>query len=148
MPADRGWGRSNKIGMFRIFLGARNWVSFMVLFVNHFLSFFVHQKQISDFWDLNRDQNLACNRRVTPPPPHHLRQRPKILYTILPAGTLCELPRLFGGNSHSDAACNFCPDQLGCVRLPRPVRVHRLPRKLGLCAAAPIVRVECGRGVG
>ncbi len=39
-------------------------------------------------------------------------------------------------------------DQLGCVRLPRPVRVHRLPRKLGLCAAAPIVRVECVRGVG
>jgi hypothetical protein len=46
-----------------------------------------------------------------------------------------------------DGACNFCPDQLGCVRLPRPVRVHRLPQKLGLCAAAPIGRVECGRGV-
>jgi hypothetical protein len=45
-------------------------------------------------------------------------------------------------------ACNFCPDQVGCVRLPRPVRVHRLPRKLGLRAAAPIVRVERGRGVG
>jgi hypothetical protein len=55
---------------------------------------------------------------------------------------------IFGANTHSDAACNFCPDQLGCVRLPRPVRVHRLPRKLGLRAAAPIVRVECGRGVG
>ena len=47
-----------------------------------------------------------------------------------------------------DAACNFCPDQLGCVRLPRQVWVHWLTRKLGLRAAAPIVRVECCRGVG
>ena len=35
-----------------------------------------------------------------------------------PAGVL-ELPRLFCGNSHSDAAFNFCPD-VGVV--------HRLPR--------------------
>ena len=77
-----------------------------------------------------------------------LHHPPLILYTILPAGAMCELPRLFGGNSHSNATCNFCPDQLGCVRLPRPVRVHWLPHKLGLRAAAPIVRVECGRGVG
>jgi hypothetical protein len=35
------------------------------------------------------------------------------------AGALCELRRLFGGNSHSDAALNFCPG----------VRVHRLPRR-------------------
>ena len=34
-----------------------------------------------------------------------------------PAGMLCELSRLFGGKSHSDAAFNFCPG----------VRVHRLP---------------------
>ena len=90
----------------------------------------------------------SLQRRVTPlctsPPPPSVA----INIIILPAGALCELPRLFGGNSHSDAACNFCPDQLGCVRLTRPVRVHRLPRKLGLLAAAPIVRIECGRGVG
>jgi hypothetical protein len=36
-----------------------------------------------------------------------------------PAGALCELPRLFGGNSHSDDAFNFCPDG----------RVHWLPRR-------------------
>ncbi len=36
-----------------------------------------------------------------------------------PACALCELPRLFGGNSHSDAAFSFCPD----------VRVHRLTRR-------------------
>jgi hypothetical protein len=36
-----------------------------------------------------------------------------------PAGALCELPRLFGGNSHSDAAFIFCPD----------VRVHRLTQR-------------------
>ena len=36
-----------------------------------------------------------------------------------PAGALCELPCLFGGNSHSDAAFNFCPD----------FRVHWLPRR-------------------
>ena len=35
------------------------------------------------------------------------------------AGALCELPRLFGGNSHCYAAFNFCPD----------VRVHWLPRR-------------------
>ena len=35
---------------------------------------------------------------------------------------LCELPCLFCGNSHSDAAFIFCPD----------VSVHRLPRQLGL----------------
>ena len=50
-----------------------------------------------------------------------------------PACALCELPRLFGGNSHSDAAFSFCPD----VRVHRltDVRVrHRLPRWLGLRA--------------
>ena len=58
-----------------------------------------------------------------------------IYYTNLPAGALCELPPK-------------PPVIFARVRLPRPVRVHRLPRKLGLRAAAPIVRVECGRGVG
>ena len=54
----------------------------------------------------------------------------------------CCVSCLFGGsgNSHSDAACNFCPDQLGCVWLPRPVRVR---------SAAPKDRVACGcPGVG
>ena len=109
----------------------------------------VNQKTISDFWDLNPGPNslLAIVASL-----HHLPATSSraiiIINSNLPAGALCELPRLFGGNSHSNAAFNFCPDQLGCVQLPRPVRVHRLPRKLGLCAAAPIVRVECGRGVG
>jgi hypothetical protein len=108
------------------------------------------KKQLAIFgiWDLNPGPKCRLksshHSTTSPPPP----QQPCILYTNLPAGLQCELPRLFGGNSHSDAACNFCPDQLGCVWLPRPVRVHRLPRKLGLRAAAPIVRVECGRGVG
>ena len=54
-----------------------------------------------------------------------------------PAGALCELSRLFCGNSHSDAAFNFCPD----------VRVHWLPRHYGEAPAALIVKVAC-RGVG
>ena len=29
-----------------------------------------------------------------------------------------------GGTSHINAACHYCPDQLGCARLPRPVRVR------------------------
>ena len=48
-----------------------------------------------------------------------------MLYTILPAGALCELPRLFGGNSHSDAA----------VIIASMVRVAE---------AAPMVRGACG----
>jgi hypothetical protein len=55
-----------------------------------------------------------------------------------PAGALCELPRLFCSNSHSNAVFNFCPD----------VRVHQLPRRSGEAPAALIVRVACRRGVG
>ena len=55
-----------------------------------------------------------------------------------PAGVLYELPRLFGSNSHSDAAFNFCPD----------VMVHWLLRRQGEALAAPIVRAACSRGVG
>jgi hypothetical protein len=40
-----------------------------------------------------------------------------------PAGALCELPHLFGGNSHSNAAIIFCPDVRADVRVR-----HRLPR--------------------
>ncbi len=54
------------------------------------------------------------------------------------AGALCELPRLFCGNSHSGAAFNFCPD----------IRVHGLPQRLGEAPAAPIVRVASSRGLG
>ena len=42
-----------------------------------------------------------------------------------PAGALCELPHLFCGNSHSNAAFNFAPT-LGYIGCPE-VRVrHRL----------------------
>jgi len=106
------------------------------------------KKKIGDFWDLNQGPKSCLqslrHSTTTPLPPQDAIH---IIYHLT-AGALCELPRLFGGNSHSDAACNFCPGQLGCVRLPRPVRVHWLPRKLGLHMAAPIARVECGRGVG
>ena len=94
----------------------------LYLFFVIFLSVVCQKKLISNFWDLNQGQK-SC-----------LQSSP--------------LLRL---STTSRAACNFCPDQLVCVRLPRPVRVHRLPRlprKLGLCAAAPIVRAECGRGLG
>ena len=37
-----------------------------------------------------------------------------------PAGVVFELPRLFGGNSHSEAALNVCPDVS---------RVHWLPQR-------------------
>jgi hypothetical protein len=110
-----------------------------LLFVNDFLSVVRKKKLISDFRDLNQGPKscLQSSRHPTTFPP-----------TPSEAINIIYHPTCFGGNSHSDAACNFCPDQLGCVWLPRPVRVHQLPRKLGLRAAAPIVRVECSRGVG
>jgi hypothetical protein len=73
--------------------------SWFRLFANKFLSVVCQQQKIVIFGIWTRDQNLACNHRITPPPPRHLHQRPLILYTILPAGALCELPHLFGGNS-------------------------------------------------
>ena len=35
-----------------------------------------------------------------------------------PAGALCELPPKRCGNSHSDAAFNFCPDVRGTLAAP------------------------------
>ena len=46
-----------------------------LLFVNHFLSV-VRQFFFVIFRIWTRDQNLACNCRVTSPPPRHLHQRP------------------------------------------------------------------------
>ncbi len=52
----------------------------------------VKEKLISDFRDLNKGpkSRLQSSRHSTMSPPPS--QRPYILYTILPAGTLCELP--------------------------------------------------------
>jgi hypothetical protein len=52
----------------------------------------VKEKLISDFRDLNQGpkSRLQSSRHSTMSPPPS--QRPYILYTILPAGALCELP--------------------------------------------------------
>ncbi len=69
---------------------------------------------------------------------------------------------LFGGNSCSNDAFNYCPDSQGCMWLPQQLGLRaaalivrvvcgspdswvcvRLPRQLGLHAAALIVRVVC-----
>jgi len=50
------------------------------------------KKKISDFWELNPGPKSPL---VTPPPHHHICQEPYILYSILPAGALCELPPRF-----------------------------------------------------
>ena len=69
--------------------------------------------------------------------------------------------------SHINMAYHYCPDQLGCVRLPRPVRVRlaaptsqgafgcpnqlgcvRLPRPVRVRPAAPISQGAHSRGCG
>ena len=93
------------------------------------------KKKISDFQDLNQGpkSRLQSSRHYTTIPPPFFRRHKYYIPTYLQARCV---------------SCRVSFDQLGCVRLPRPVRVHRLPQKLGLRVAAPIVRVECGRGVG
>ena len=49
-----------------------------------------------------------------------------LMYEFVSGGAMCGL---FGGTSHINAAYHYCPDQLGCVWLHRPIRV---------CSAAPI----------
>ncbi len=51
------------------------WPRFL-LFVNQFLAVVRQKKILVIFGIWTRDQNLACNHRVTPPPPHHLHQEP------------------------------------------------------------------------
>ena len=49
----------------------------------------------------------------------HIMNSYFVMYEFISGGAMCELPP-----SHINAAYNSCPDQLGCVRLPRPVRVR------------------------
>jgi len=57
------------------------------------------------------------------------------MYEYISGGVICEVPlwwhlthrssyEFIDGTSHINAAYRYCPDQLGCVRLPRPVRVR------------------------
>jgi hypothetical protein len=47
-----------------------------------------------------------------------------LMYEFISGGAMCEVCCLFGGTSQINAAYHYYPDQLGCVRLPRPVRVR------------------------
>ena len=55
---------------------------------------------------------------------------------------MCELPP-----SHINAAYNSCPDQVGCVRLPRPVRV-RVRSAAPISEGAHVRGCELEMGIG